>query len=163
MRYSICLLLFVLCFDRTLGQPHHGLTDAALHVKIVELDSIMFSVMYTCDYRKNETFYSEDVEFYHDRNGLIARSREEIMARFKIFCDQSNEVRITRQLVRSTSQVFPMNNFGAVQLGDHLIFTDHLDTRERIVTRAKFIKLWKYTNGQWQVKRVISYDHQEVK
>ena len=48
-------------------------------------------------------------------------------------------------------------------MGDHLIFIDHLDTRERIVVRAKFIKLWKNTNAEWQVKRVISYDHQEVK
>jgi hypothetical protein len=28
---------------------------------------------------------------------------------------------------------------------------------------GKFLNIWRYKDGQWQMTRVISYDHREVK
>jgi hypothetical protein len=45
-----------------------------------------------------------------------------------------------------------------VELGTHRFSHPGIDTDEG---DAKFVHLWKYENGNWQVTRVISFDHND--
>src|SRR5262249_35485094 len=70
-----------------------------------------------------------------------------------------------RELIKGSMQVYPINNYGAVQLGDHRFYvTENArladgQGKEVLSGVAKFIHVWKYENGEWRISRVFSYDH----
>lgn len=157
----IMMTAFASC-SLSYAQVAHNLTQQQLYDKLAELDSMMFAVIYTCDYHKNEQYYAEDVEFLHDKAGLMATSREQLMDISKGFCTRIQEMQLTRKLVPSTLKVFPLDHFGAIQMGEHFMYTHSKDREAPRIERAKFIRIWRYAHGNWQISRVISFDHHDV-
>jgi hypothetical protein len=51
-----------------------------------------------------------------------------------------------------------MNGYGAVEIGVHR-FHHPSEKGQDAVGEAKFIHLWRYKDGNWQITRVISFDH----
>ncbi len=126
--------------------------------KIRSLDSVMFSIVYKCDAQKVESFFTEDLEFYHDKGGLT-KSRAAFMEKQKNnFCGE-RPFYLRREPVPGTMKVFPMDNYGAVQTGEHIFYIKGEDGKEKLDGKAKYTHLWKYDQGQWRIARVISYDH----
>ena len=66
--------------------------------------------------------------------------------------------KVRRTLLPSTLEVYPIKGYGAVEVGIHRF--SHPD-RPSDTGDARFVTLWRNTNGLWQVTRVISYDHNE--
>jgi len=64
--------------------------------------------------------------------------------------------KVTRELVLGTLEVYPMANYGAVEIGVHRF---HHPGNADDVGEAKFIHLWQNKDGVWKVTRVISFDH----
>ena len=125
---------------------------------VSDLDTAMFDALNRCQLEKASTYVAEDLEFYHDNGGLVHRDRQNFLNAVKNnLCGK-----VRRELVAATSEVYPMNGYGAVQLGVHRFHhpgREHLDG----VGEAKFIHLWRNSNGRWELTRVISYDHHAVK
>jgi len=132
------------------GQPVAAAADP-LFDTVASLDGELFGAYNDCDLKKFGSLVAKDVEFYHDRGGLM-RSRQKLVDSVKKNICGS----VHRQLVAGTLEVFPIKDFGAIETGDHRFC--ELATG-RCDGLAKFIHIWRNDNGTWQLTRVISYDH----
>ena len=113
------------------------------------MDSLVFANVYTCNSEKNETFFTDDIEFYHDKGGLT-RSRKTLVEELRNnFCGEG-KTKLRRELIKGSMQVFPIKNYGAVQLGDHRFYVTE-NGKEVLSGVAKFIHVWKYENGKWRI------------
>jgi hypothetical protein len=67
---------------------------------------------------------------------------------------------VTRELVPGTLEVYPIADYGAVEIGVHRFHHPGHETTES-VGEAKFIQLWQKEkkDGSWKLTRVISFDH----
>jgi hypothetical protein len=132
-------------------------TDGKLYSELATLDSVVFANVYTCNSAKNETFFTDDIEFYHDKGGLTKSKKTLVDELRNNFCGEG-KTKLRRELVKGSMQVYPISNYGAVQLGDHRFYVTE-NGKEVLSGVAKFIHVWKYENGEWRISRVFSYDH----
>lgn len=125
--------------------------DEELFRTIASLDRAVFDAYNACDLEKLGTYFTEDLEFYHDQTGLM-RSRTSLVEAVK------NNIcgKVRRELVPGTLEVHPMRGYGAVEIGVHRFYHPG-DTKP--VGEAKFLHLWQSTDGAWKITRVVSYDH----
>jgi Domain of unknown function (DUF4440) len=129
----------------------HSSAKDPLFQTIAALDKQLFDAVDRYDMDKVASFWAEDVEFYHDKDGLTV-GREKIVSSIKNnLCGK-----VKRQLVPGTLEVYPLNGYGAVEIGVHRFLhpwaQDHGEVGE-----AKFIHLWQNKDGQWRITRVISF------
>jgi uncharacterized protein (TIGR02246 family) len=128
-------------------------SDDELFKTIAALDSAVFDAVNRCDLEKVGTFFAEDLEFYHDLGG-VTRTRQSLVESVKNnLCGK-----VRRELVAGTIEVYPMQGYGAVQMGVHRFYHPGRDDQET-PGEAKFIHLWQNKDGAWRITRVISYDH----
>jgi hypothetical protein len=120
---------------------------------VTTLDAQLFDSYNTCNLEKFSSFFVDDVEFYHDKTGLMV-GRKPLTESIKTnICGK-----VTRELVAGTLEVYPIHGYGAVEIGVHRFH--HPGTQDHdVVGEAKFIHLWQYKDGAWKITRVISYDH----
>lgn len=130
---------------------------------IAEMDSLYFSAQNTCDLEKYASYLSEDFEFFHDRAGLTP-SKEKEMVDMAIFCGEEQRTRqpLRRELTPGTLQVYPMDNFGALEFCDHVFHLQINDGTEKVVGSGKMTALWQKEGNTWKLARVISYFHQHL-
>ncbi|WP_430388680.1 nuclear transport factor 2 family protein [Dyella sp. 20L07] len=120
---------------------------------VTALDTAVFDAYNRCDLNTFGNYFSSDVEFFHDKAGLM-NSREAVVdATRKYIC---NKVR--RELV-GTLEVYPIKGYGAMEVGNHRFCQISTGKCEGV---GKFLNIWRLKDGQWQMTRVISYDHREV-
>ena len=120
---------------------------------IQSLDTELFDAYNHCDLQKFGSLLADDLEFYHDKGGL-SRSRQSTVEGVK------NNIcgKVTRELVPGTLEVYPIANYGAIEIGVHRFHHPGHEATEG-VGEAKFIHIWQNTNGVWKVTRVVSFDH----
>ncbi len=127
-----------------------------LFQKIASLDNALFATFNECNLDKFRTFFSEDIEFYHDRSGL-ATSVESLVDSLK------NNIcgKVRRELVSGSLEVYPIPGYGAMEAGAHRFFQrEPGSTAERGGNvAAKFLHIWQYKDGAWKITRVVSYAH----
>src|SRR5205823_11844548 len=112
---------------------------------IQSLDAQLFDAYNHCDLEKFGSLLADDLDFYHDVGGF-SRSRQATVEAVK------NNIcgKVTRELVPGTLEVYPIPNYGAVEIGVHRFHhPGHEDTEG--VGEAKFILLWQNNNGSWKV------------
>jgi|HubBroStandDraft_5_1064220.scaffolds.fasta_scaffold41529_2 hypothetical protein len=126
--------------------------DDALFKTIQALDAKLFAAYNTCDLATFGTLVDENVEFYHDKTGLAVGRQPLLDALKQNICGK-----VTRELVAGSLEVYPLTNYGAVEIGVHRF---HHPGDPTNVGEAKFIHIWREKDGQWQITRVISFDHQ---
>lgn len=127
--------------------------QADLDKTVSALDAALFDSYNRCDLPKFESFFVDDVEFYHDQGGVTLGKAALTESVRKNICGQT-----TRELVPGTMQVYYMKGYGALEVGVHRFH--HPGHEGTIgVGEGKFIHLWQYKDGAWKITRVISYDH----
>ncbi len=116
-------------------------------------DAALFDSYNKCELEKFSSFFVDDVEFYHDQGGVTLGKKDLTESVKNNICGK-----VTRELVPGTLEVYPIHNYGAVEMG---VYRFHHPGREDTeqVGEAKFVHLWQYKNGAWKITRVISYDH----
>ena len=127
-------------------------------------DSLMFDIGFnTCDFSQFEYLIADDLEFYHDKSGVINTKSEFINVMKSGICNPSNTFIARRELIKGSLEIFPLYNngviYGAIQTGDHRFFEKNGDQPEKAGSIAKFTHLWILENNLWKLKRVLSYDH----
>jgi ketosteroid isomerase-like protein len=163
MKQSASIIILFLSFLSVTGmnaQTSQAPDSKKLYNELAELDSILFSTVYTCNVEKNADFFTEDLEFYHDKGGLTKSRKTLIEQLEKNFCENVNQ-KLRRELVKGSLKVYPLNNYGAVQIGEHRFFETEKGQPEKLTGVAKFVHVWKHENGEWQISRILSYDHKE--
>lgn len=143
---------------QTIPQNGDGLRSGPLFEALARLDSALFEASFvTCDAAKANAIFTDDVEFYHDKDGLsVGEQVRENTRRLTASCPGKHGV--TRTIVPGTLRVYPIAGHGALQVGTH-----RFDERGAATsTVAQFISLWRLQDGQWRLARVISFDHRSV-
>ena len=121
-----------------------------LYDTIVRLDSIYFHAYNTCDLEKQAAMYSDSLEFYHDKTGLMTSKPDLMDAIKKNICGK-----VTRELVKGSIEVYPIYGYGAVEMGMHK-FHNNEEKKGTPSHAGKFVIIWENRNNEWKIKRVIS-------
>ena len=124
---------------------------------IAQLDSLLFTAFNTRDLEKIKSFFSDDLEFYHDLGG-VTNYKQNMDAFERTFL---NERKLRRELVKGSLEVYPIKDFGAVEMGVHRFYATEKGQNEKLSSEAKFTQLWQNRNGEWKLTRIISYAHIE--
>ena len=129
----------------------------ALYQTISALDTKLFDAVNQCDMKTVDSMWADDAEFYHDKTGLMVGRQNIVDAIKNNLCGKVN-----RQLVAGTLEVYPLNGYGAVEIGVHRFYHPYTQDHGE-VGEAKFIHVWQNKDGVWKITRVISYDHAPAK
>lgn len=122
---------------------------------IAHMDSVMFDAFNAHDAEKLSTTFSEDLEFYHDKDGLARYKKT--MENFKRLFEDKKLVTLKRKLVKGSLEVYRINNYGALEICRHQFC--HIENGKNDCGIFKNIMIWQKKDGEWKVTRVISYDH----
>lgn len=158
MTYSVkqfaAILISVCCTGVATAQEKKvAATSAALYKEIAVQDSMMFAAFNSQDMPVFKNFFSPDLEWYQDNGGLISYDTV-----FMNFANNfSKEYKLTRTLEKSSFEVHPIKNYGAIEIGTHQF--RHMENGREETGTFKFLMIWRQTNGKWQITRVVSYDH----
>lgn len=128
----------------------------SIQKEVAALDTALFDAVNRCDIAKVNSFWADNAEFLHDKANPTF-GREAIVASIKNnLCGK-----VRRELVPGTMKVWPLQDYGAVEMGVHRFL--HPGTQDHgVIGEASFIHLWKRTDAGWKLTRVISYDHHTV-
>ena len=128
--------------------------------KVLQLNSAFWQAFNRCDMEKIKQFVSQDVEFYHDVDGVILSQERLIQSIDNNLC--TGETNLLRQQDTQLSY-YSMKDYGALLIGEHSFYQQDKNGQERLVSTAKYSHLWILKDSNWEMSRVISYDHQPIK
>jgi hypothetical protein len=148
------IFLTVLLLTATLSKAQMNNRDS-LFAAIAKMDSIFFTAFNNCDTATTKTLFTPDLEFYHDRGGLT--NYEQNLQSIRSRCKGAAKVR--RELVPGSLEVYPIKDYGAIQIGRHRFYYTPPGKEELLDGTFKFVHIWVYKNQEWKMSRVISYDH----
>ena len=123
--------------------------DKELFDEIMEMDKKFFQAYNNCDLETQASIYSDSIEFFHDKGGLMTSKELIIEGTKKNICGK-----VTRELIEGTVEVYPINDYGAVQIGYHKFFNKQEPDAESVP--SKFIAVWRNNDGNWKMTKVIS-------
>ena len=143
IRKIFLTVLASICFYHSFCQ-----TDI-LYQTVIRLDSTFFNAYNTCDIARQAEFYSDSIEFYHDKGGLTTSKQEILDATRKNICGK-----VTRELVKGSIEVSPIAGYGAVEIGMHMFHNNQ--EKNQIPHPSRFVIIWQNRDGKWMITRVIS-------
>lgn len=128
-------------------------TTQKLFNEIAHMDSVMFDAFNTQNMDKFKPLFTKDLEWYQDNGGLIPY--ETVFENFENTFKK--DFKLTRQLVKGSLEVHPIKDYGAIEIGIHQF--RHIENGKEEIGTFKFLMIWRKKDGEWQISRVISYDH----
>ena len=154
LRNTLFLLAF---FTFTVSQAQ----DSDVTEILSQKDAAFWKAYNDCDIAAMEQFFSKDVEFYHDKGGII-NNREVLSHDLENGLCRSGKNELRREAVPGTVRIYPLKNngeiYGALMTGEHLFYLVQGES-EKLDGRAKFSHLWLKKNGEWKMHRIFSFDH----
>jgi len=125
--------------------------DQTLYDTIVHLDSVFFGAYNTCAVHLQEysDFYADNLEFYHDKGGFSTSKEDVVAATKRNICGK-----VTRELVPGSVEVYPIANFGAIEIGFHKFHNSQ--EPNAVAHPGRFVMVWHRTEAGWKISRVIS-------
>jgi len=140
-------------------------TESSLETTIRHEDSLFWDAYNRCDVEKMSEFFWPDVEFYHDKAGLIAGLSPFTDALKNGLCGNANS-HLRREAIPETVKVYPLEKngavYGAVLSGEHYFYVNDKGKPEYRDGMAKFFHVWLLKDGKWKMARVVSYDHHDA-
>lgn len=154
----LCLLSAAAVAQTAGPAPTQALTD-----EIKAADAALFSAFFDrCDIPAFAALLADDFEMIHDKGGRIAGSKAEMISNSEKICARQKtgeDYRARRELVAESLKVYPVNNFGAIEIGEHRFFQLLPGKPEKLVEVALFTQVWKKEADGWKLTRVLSYGH----
>jgi hypothetical protein len=129
--------------------PAYSPPSRELHDQIVRMDSILFDAYNHCKLDVIDQLFSEDIEFFHDQGGLSTSQKDLVNAIRNNICGK-----VQRELIPGTIEVYPIANYGAVEMGWHQFHNNQEPNAKP--HPSKFVMIWKKENDKWVMTRVIS-------
>jgi hypothetical protein len=161
--HIILLLLIAFPFYKS-SSAQTGLQE--LSATILQKDSLFWSSYNGCNIEQFRTFFSDDVEFYHDKGG-ITLGLEKLTQSLKNNLCGNPDFRLRREAIDGTVRVYPLQNsnviYGAIISGEHVFYILEAGKKERLSGQARFSHLWLLKDSTWKMARVLSYDHGPAK
>ena len=157
MKVSLFLVVFTCAapFASATTQAAEASQSDTLTQTITQLDSEAFDAFNRCadpaQLQRHAGFFSESVEFYHD-NGGVTWNRADMLANTKKHACGN----YTREVIPGSIVVYPIKDFGAIELGSHRFCQAASRTCDGL---ADFTIVWQQTDAGWKITRVLSYGH----
>lgn len=127
-----------------------------LYNEILSADRSLFNAFNRCDIWSYRKFFTDDLEFYHDKGGLTVSLKNELQS----FTDNcKTDLHLRRELIKSSLEVYPIKEYGAIEIGMHRFYHRTKEGTEKLGGTYKFIHVWQKKNEGWKLSRVISYGH----
>ncbi|MBA6296388.1 nuclear transport factor 2 family protein [Colwellia sp. MB02u-9] len=150
---KLSIFLFVFVSMQSLAN------EAPLEDRMKVLDTELFEFFNNCqspgELKKYASYFSPDVEFYHDNGGVTWDRRSMISNTKKNACGN-----YTRKLVAGSFKAYPINQFGAITEGVHIF----CETKaKKCEGKSDFVMVWRNVNNKWEITRALSYGHRENK
>jgi hypothetical protein len=158
----LALLLAAQAPAPAIALPEGPALTEAIRARDAELFALVFD---GCDPARMRTLVTDDFEFYHDRDGVVARNAADFVADYARSCAgrrAPDAWRSRRELVAPSLNVHPVPGYGAIEDGEHLFYERQGEGPEHLVGRARFTQLWKLTPDGWRLARVFSYGHRAI-
>ena len=124
-----------------------------LYNEIKRMDAALSDAFDSHDINRLKALFTEDLEFYQDNEGLDRY--EQTMKDFESLFAQDNKMR--RKLVEGSLEVYPIKDYGAIEIGSHQFC--HLEKGKDECGTFRFVHLWRRGDGAWKISRVVSYAH----
>ena len=154
MRTAIFWMAIVAAALRLDAQtPARPSIDESLRVEIAQADSLLFAAFNAGDLERLKSYFAPDLEFYQDNEG-VANYAQTIKDFQQMFHQPS---RIRRELVSGSLEVYPIKNYGAIEVGSHRFC--HEENGRTECGTFKFLHVWRKTGRTWQLSRIVSYAH----
>ena len=126
-----------------------------LFEEVLALDKKMFDAFNSGDFETVKSMHAVELEFFHDEAGLLTFEQHTGGIQNII----SGETKVRRELVNGSSRVYPIRDYGAIQIGEHRFFNTPPGQGEQLMGTYKFTHIWHKTENGWQITRAISYGH----
>lgn len=154
MNFKLLFLLLIILTGLSVKAQDNSIrkyipSDPELYRQIEQMDQTFFDAYNQCNMKKQEAIYADDIEFFHDKGGLMTSKKELLDATKKNICGK-----VTRILIPGSIEVYPINNYGAVEMGFHRFFNNQEPNAES--KPSKFIIVWKKENELWRIAKVVS-------
>ena len=153
-------IVFAACSSHVFAQTE----QQKLTATILHLDSAFWNAYNNCDSAHFKDFFTDDVEFYHDKGGVTTDAKSLIEALNKNICGNANS-HLRREAIAGTVKIFPMQNgdqiYGAIISGQHGFYITEKGKPEYRSGDADFTQLWVLKDGVWKMSRILSYNHHE--
>src|SRR5687767_8296697 len=121
MKLFVLLVLLLACLFTQQGFSQYKPDDQALYDTILKHDSVFFNAYNNCDKQLDlyAGYYAENLEFYHDKGGFSNSKKEMVDATKRNICGK-----VRRELVPGSVEVYPIANYGAIEIGFHKFFNN---------------------------------------
>jgi CubicO group peptidase (beta-lactamase class C family) len=135
-----------------------------LFMTMKKQDSVFFENSFNlCNIEYLNKAIHKDLVFYHDQSGI--QNKEIFLDNIKKYiCADINKKPI-RKVIEESLEVFPLYNngilYGVIQSGIHDFYIREPNKADVRTSRAKFTHLYLLENGNWLLKEVLSFDHNE--
>lgn len=138
--------------------------NSELFLTLKKQDSIFFERAFNhCDFEYLNKTIHKDLIFFHDQSGIQNRN-DFIENTKKYICSSPNQKPI-RKVEENSLEVYPLYNngklYGAIQSGIHDFYIREPNKADVQTSRALFTHVWLLENGGWQLKEVLSFDHND--
>jgi hypothetical protein len=115
----------------------------------------MFAAFNAHDAMALGTWFTSDLEFYHDNSGLAGY--DSTMMGFARLFTQPGTANMRRDIVPGTLEVYPLGEFGLLEICQHRFC--HTENGKEECGTFKNIMIWRKEGNDYKVSRVISFDH----
>ena len=154
------LLLLHSCGDPSVPLPTRDTPSTStaapeMVATIAALDSAMFAAFNAHDAAVLGTWFTQDLEFYHDKSGRD--DYDSTMAGFTRLFIQPETADMRREIVPGTLEVHPLGDFGLLEICQHRFC--HSENGSEECGTFKNIMVWRKEGAGYKVSRVISYGH----
>jgi ketosteroid isomerase-like protein len=153
---SVALTLTFLSTAKASSQttnPTSTLNNRELVDAIAAMDARIFDIFNSHNLEMLMSMFTEDLEFYQDNDGL--KNYRQCSEDFrKLF---ANNADIKRELVKDSLEVYPIKDYGAIEIGAHRFC--HTENGRDDCGSFRFVMVWRKIGDSWKVSRVVSYGH----
>jgi len=151
--FNTLLIISLMTLTSAAQEKKVSPTSLELYKEIEQADSIMFQAFNKQDMSAFKAMFTQDLEWFQDNGGLIPYKTvfENFGNTFK------NENKLSRELVKGSLEVYPIKDYGAIQIGKHQF--KHMENGKLEIGTFKFLMIWQKKDEIWRISRVISYDH----
>jgi len=126
-----------------------------LQKEIMAADEQLYTAFAACDVAGYAALLSRDLEFYQDHTGKTGYKENLVL--FRNRCAEG--IKLRRHLDEGSVLVNAAPGFGAIQAGLQQFYAMGSDGQEHLEATARFTNVWSKASGNWQLARIISYDH----
>ena len=154
IRLSVSLLIAATL--SAIGQspaPSQLSESRELFETIARMDGKLFDAFNAHNLDAMMAMFADDLEFYQDNDGVsnYQQSKNDFTKMLASVPD------IRRELVKDSLEVYPIKDYGAIEIGVHH-FCHKEDGKEECGS-FKFVHVWRKTGDSWKISRIISYGH----